>query len=586
MSEIIFQKTEFSVQNLLAYVEMGDLGLPELQRPFVWPDSKVRDLFDSMYRGYPIGYFLFWENGLPDHGKPISPLTDQKVPKLLIVDGQQRITSLFAVIKGREILRKDGKRERIKIAFRPRDGKFEVSNAAIQKDPEWIADISPLWSPEWKKVVRTFFQRLREERGLSQEEEDRLDVAIERLRNLVHFPLVALVLSSRVDEESVAEVFVRINSKGTPLNQANFILTLMSVFWDEGRMKLENFCAQTRRPTLDVPSPFNRLFQPSADHLLRVSVALGFRRARLSHVYTILRGKDLETREFSEEKREQQFRILRKAQEHVLNLTNWHEFIKVIKQAGFRRKELISSQYALLYTYAFYLIGKHDFHVDPYTLRALMARWLFMVSLTGRYTDSPESRMEQDLADLRNLSTAEEFIRHFDEVIASEFTEDYWNITLPNELATASLRSPAFFAYYAALVLLDARAFFSKLKIAELLEPETRAKKSALDRHHLFPRAYLAKMGIQDRREVNQVANLALIEWSDNELIGDRPPREYMPRLRKRLSPNELAEMNFWHALPNGWEDMDYHDFLEARRKLMAQVIRRGFEKLQEGGIA
>lgn len=583
MSEIIFQKTEFSVQSLLAYVEMGDLGLPELQRPFVWPDSKVRDLFDSMYRGYPIGYFLFWENGLPDHGRPISHLSARKVPKLLIVDGQQRITSLFAVIKGKEILRKDGKWERIKIAFRPKDGKFEVSNAAIQKDLGWIADISALWSPEWKKVVRAFFQRLREERGLSQEEEDRLDAAIERLRNLVHFPLVALVLSPHVDEESVAEVFVRINSKGTPLNQANFILTLMSVFWDEGRMELENFCAQTRRPTLDAPSPFNRLFQPSPDHLLRVSVALGFRRARLRHVYNILRGKDLETQEFSEEKRDQQFRILRKAQEHVLNLTNWHEFIKVIKQAGFRRKELISSQYALLYTYAFYLIGKRDFHVNPYVLRALMARWLVMVSLTGRYTDSPESQMEQDLADLRNLRSTEEFVRHLDEVIASEFTEDYWNITLPNELATASLRSPAFFAYYAALVLLDAKAFFSKLKIAELLDPEIRAKKSALDRHHLFPRAYLAKLGIQDRREVNQVANFALIEWSDNELIGDRPPREYMPRLRERLSPDELAEMNFWHALPDGWEDMDYHDFLEARRKLMAQVIRRGFEKLREG---
>ena len=133
-------------------------------------------------------------------------------------------------------------------------------------------------------------------------------------------------------------------------------------------------------------------------------------------------------------------------------------------------------------------------------------------------------------------------------------------------------------------MLLDAKAFFSKLKIAELLDPETRGKKSALDRHHLFPRAYLAKLGIQDRREVNQVANLALIEWTDNELIGDRPPKEYMPRLRERLSPDELAEMNFWHALPDGWEDMDYHDFLEARRKLMALVIRRGFEKLRKGG--
>ncbi|MCD5408576.1 DUF262 domain-containing protein [Candidatus Bipolaricaulota bacterium] len=582
MSETIFKKVDYTVQNLLSYVEVGDLGLPELQRPFVWSNIKVRDLFDSMYRGYPIGYFLFWENGLPDHGRPISPLTGQRVPKLLIVDGQQRITSLFAVIKGREIVRKDGTRERIKIAFRPRDGKFEVSNAAIQKDPEWIADISPLWSPEGKRVVKTFFERLRQERGLSQEEEDRLDMAIDRLRNLIHFPLVALELSSHVDEERVAEVFVRINSKGTSLNQANFILTLMSVFWDKGRLELERFCAQTRQPTMEGPSPFNRLFQPSPDHLLRVSIALGFRRARLNHAYTILRGKDLETREFSEEKRDQQFQVLRQAQEFVLDLTNWHEFIKVILQAGFRRKDLISSQYALLYTYAFYLIGKRDFHVDLHTLRNVSARWLFMVSLTGRYTDSPESRMEQDLADLRNLSTASEFVNHLEGVIASEFTEDYWNITLPNELATTSFRSPALFAYYAALVLLDARAFFSKLKIAELLDPEIKAKKSALNRHHLFPKAYLAKLGIKDQREVNQIANLALIEWSDNEFIGDNPPKEYMPWLRRRCTPDELAKMNFWHALPDGWEDMDYYDFLKARQKLIAQVIRRGFEKLEE----
>lgn len=582
MSDLIFTKVDHTVQSLLSYVELGDLGLPELQRPFVWSDTKVRNLFDSMYRGYPIGTLLFWENGLPTHGRLISPISDQKVPKLLIVDGQQRITSLFAVIQGVPVVRKDGKRELIKIAFRPCDGKFEVWNAAIEKDPEWIPNITPLWSPESKATRKKFLERLRQERGITQQEEDHLDSAIDHLCNVRYFPIVALVLLSKVDEQDVAEVFVRINSAGTPLNQANFILTLMSVFWDKGRMQLEKFCNQARTPTLDTkPSPFNYLFQPNPDQLLRVPIALGFRRARLEHVYALLRGKDLETRRFSDEKRDQQFKILQEAQEYSLNLTYWHEFLNIIREAGFRRKELISSQYALLYTYALSLIGKRDFGVNHHTLRRALARWLFMVSLTGRYTDSPESTMEQDLANLRNLTNAQEFVAYLDRVISSQFTEDYWNISLPNQLATAAVRSPAFFAYYASLALLDAQAFFSKQKVADLLTPELKGKKSALDRHHLFPKAFLAERKITDRREVDQIANLALIEWSDNELIGAKAPCDYMPELLSRCSSEENEKMYFWHALPKGWEMMDYYEFLELRRRLMAQVIRKGFEELR-----
>jgi len=414
MSEMLFKKVDYTLGNLIAYVEQGDIGLPELQRPFVWPDTKVRDLFDSLYRGYPVGYLLFWENGLPDQGRSISIVTGQKIPRLLVVDGQQRITSLYAVIKGHPVLDKNGERRRMRIAFRPKDGKFEVTNAAIERDPEWIADISLLWSPESKRVVREFFERLRREKGLTEEEEDHLDAAIDRLKNLLHFPLVALELSSNLDEESVAEIFVRINSKGTPLNQANFILTLMSVFWEDGRKALERFCDQARKVESDgKPSPYNPLFQPAPERLLRVSIALGFRRARLADAYAVLRGRDLQTREFSPQKRDEQFRILMEAQKSALDLTNWHEFIKVVLQAGYRRRDLISSEYSLLYSYALCLIGKRDFLVPLHDLRSIIAQWFFMVSLTGRYTDSPETQMDQDLADLRGLSTAQEFINLF-----------------------------------------------------------------------------------------------------------------------------------------------------------------------------
>lgn len=584
MNGTVFRKTEYSVQNLLAYVEQGDIGLPELQRPFVWPDTKVRDLFDSMYRGYPIGTLLFWENGLPDHGRTIVSSGEKKAPKLLIVDGQQRITSLFAVMKGHPVVRKDRRKERIRIAFRPRDARFEVCNAAIENDPEWIADISGLWSSEKKRVRNAFFERLKSAKGLTPDEENALDAALERVENLAFFPVVALELSSSVSEEDVAQVFVRVNTTGTPLNQANFILTLMSVFWDTGRAELERFSAACQTPPSGQPTPFNPIFQPDPDRLLRVPIALGFRRARLEHVYALLRGKDLETNVFSEERRKQQFEVLEAAQQCALDLNHWHEYLNIVREAGFLRKDLVSSQYVLLYTYALFLIGSRDFKVEPHTLRRLMARWLFMSSLTGRYTDSPESSMDQDLADLRRLSTPGDFVQHFDRTIDNQFTEDFWTTTLPNDLQTSAVRHPAFFAYIAALVLLDAQAFYSFQRVRDLLNPELRGKKSGLDKHHLFPRAYLSARGIKDRRELNQIANLALVEWKDNEIIGAQPPSEYMPRLKARMPAEEDSWMRFWHALPDGWEEMDYHPFLEARRKMIADVIRKGFNKLKARG--
>jgi hypothetical protein len=201
---------------------------------------------------------------------------------------------------------------------------------------------------------------------VTDEEEDCLCETIDQLYDLQNYPFTAMELSQSVDEQQVADVFVRINSKGTILNQADFILTLMSVFWDEGRTQLEQFCKEARIPTTGEASPFNYFIQPEPDQILRVDVGLGFRRARLSSVYSVLRGKDLDTGEFSEERRQKQFDILKSAQRYVLDLQNWHEFLKVINRAGYRSQNMITSQNALLYSQVFYLIGKRDFGVEPY----------------------------------------------------------------------------------------------------------------------------------------------------------------------------------------------------------------------------
>jgi len=583
---ILFKKVDYTLLKLIEDIDVGEIGLPEIQRPFVWPNTKVRDLFDSMFRGFPIGYLLLWANGLPNSHRQIGGNEKQRVPHLLIVDGQQRLTSLYAVIKGIPVLRENFKKEKIVIAFRPNDCHFDVCDVTIQRNPEFIPDISEVWNMGIGhiKYIRGFIKKLRETREVSEEEEDQISENIDQLYDLHNYPFTAMELSASVGEESVAEVFVRINSKGTPLNQADFILTLMSVFWDEGRKEMEKFCYDTRKPAEgSTPSPFNYHIQPDPDELLRTSVAYGFRRARLQFVYNILRGKDLKTEQFSIEERDRQFHVLQAAQEKMLDLVNWHDFLKAIRSAGYINQFMIASKISLLYVYAFFLIGKYDYLVDHKSLREVIARWFFTAALTRRYTGSQETIMEEDLHRLDNVSSAEGFINTLEQIMKDTLTEDYWKIALPNDLVTSNSRSPAMLAFYASQVLLDAKALFSNLPVSELLNPAITSVKSGVERHHLFPKGYLQTLNLTNIKDTNQVANITYVEWGDNTNISDMNPEEYYPRYKEKYSREVLNKMHYWHALPDDWQSKPYVQFMDERRKLMAQLIKDGFETIAGG---
>ena len=575
----LFKEVNYNLTTLIQQIDLGVIGLPDIQRPFVWKDTKVRDLFDSMYKGYPVGYFLFWANANVEGTKGIGTTAKQKHPTLLIVDGQQRLTSLYAVVKGQEVIRSNYEKANIVIAFNPIEEKFEIPDASIRRNPRYFQNISDLWKEDADifEITDDFVERLRQNVDLTKDEIKKIRKSFNNLTNLQGYPFSALELSAEIDEEQVADVFVRINSQGKKLNQADFILTLMSVFWEDGRKDLEEFCGLCRVPTKDSASPFNYLIDPNPDQILRVSVGLAFRRARLQYVYSILRGKDLETGEFSVDRRDRQFRNLKESQEKVLNLVNWHEFIKSIKQAGFARSDYISSANNFLYAYIFFLIGREDLGMDLYELKKLIAKWFFMSSITGRYTGSPETAMEGDLARLRGVETPKKFKKVLEDIIEGQLTSDFWHITLPLDLATSSSTSPSLYAYYAAQYVLSSNGLFSKLKVSDLLQEGLRSKKSALERHHLFPKAWLQRNGIDDQTQRNQIANYALVEWSDNIEISDKHPKEYLPFYLDRLPSQEKEKMYYWHALPEGWENMSYEEFLAERRKLIALVIRDAY---------
>jgi len=588
MAVTVFKDTSYNLNGLLDRIKHGEVALPDIQRPFVWKNARVRELFDSMYKGFPVGYLLFWSTGADVGAKQIGTDDKQTVPSLLIVDGQQRLTSLFAVITGTPVVRKDYTKSRIRVAFRPADQTFEVTDAAVENDPEFIPDISAVFQGSFLTFVNGFLGRLEEHRGveLDDAEKDQLVESIDRLKDLQNYPFQAIELDKTVDEEHVAEVFVRINSEGVQLNAADFILTLMSVFWEKGRRELEDFSRAAKTPSTAGPSPYNHFIEPSPDQMLRASVGLAFRRGRLKYVYSILRGKDLESGEFSPDRRDEQFERLQAAHEATLDLTNWHEYLKCLQQAGFRSSRMVSSETALVYVYTLWLLGRRDFNVPVQRLRGVIARWWFMAHTTGRYTGSSESQIESDLNRIRDLpeGSADSFCALLDRIVADTFTKDYWEITLPNRLDTSSPKSPPLAAYWAALNILDADMLFSDLKVSSMLDPLVTPVKD-MERHHLFPKAYLNGIGVTERARVNAIANMAFVDWSDNATISDSSPIEYWSTMTSGMDPARVKRQAHWHALPVGWEQLDYDDFCEKRRKLIGAVVKEGFQRLWDGEV-
>lgn len=586
MTETVFRSTSFTLRHLVDNISHGDIALPELQRPFVWSNSKVRDLFDSMYRGFPVGYLLFWLTGAEVGARRIGVTEkDAQVARWLIVDGQQRLTSLFSVLTGAVVVRENYTESRIRLAFRPRDHHFAVADAAINKDPEYLKDVTQLWG-NYRKSVAAFFNDYEAARGpLDEPVANAWDDALDRVRDLQSYPFNVLELDSAIDEEQVAEVFVRINSEGVKLNQADFILTLMSVFWDKGRTQLEEFSRAGKLPSISGASPFNWYIAPQPDQLLRVTIALAFRRAVLRHAYSILRGKDLETGQSSPERRDAQFERLQSAQQKVLDLTNWHEYLRCLERAGYRGSKMISSQNVVIFSYAIWLIGRVDHSVSIDRLREAVARWFFMAHTTARYSGSFETQAERDFVRIDQLASEIGFVAALDRIVDETLTNDFWAITFPNELATSAARSPALFAYLAALNILDADALLSTGKVRERLDPAVIAKKG-IERHHLFPRAYLRDvLNIRDTKQINQIANMALVDWNDNIAISDDAPAKYWPaevRSKPHLGAKRLAEQLRVHALPEDWEELELGDFLAKRRKLMAGIVRAAFERLSE----
>lgn len=578
MPNSIYNSISLEVGNILKDVQTGKIGLPDLQRPFVWGNEKVRDLLDSMLRGYPIGYVMLWDSPSDDAGKKSAIGSNQKVyavPKSLVIDGQQRLTALLSSLYGVPVRDKNFRERTVKIAYDPIARSFKNADASTEKDSRYVPDVSEAFAANHDNKLsayrRAFIKRLNEanakkgEPELDDGGEDAVESGLNALLGLERYLLPTLEISESADEETVSDIFVRVNSQGQALKQDDFIMTLLSVYEPAMRERIEEFCAMSHAPAKG--TSYNPLMTVSPTHIIRATVGVGFKRGRLRYAYQILRGRDLKTKETTPETRAENFATFGRALDLVLDLNNWHAFINTLAEAGYVCSDQVGSGNALMFCYAFYLIGRYEFGMEPLAVRGLVRRWYFAAAITGLYVGSFESEFEQQLNDVSRLETADEFRAYFDRRLAAIMTDDYFSITLPSSLDANEAAGPTWWGFVAAQVVLGAKVLFSTAPLSQLLLMGSSGSKKALDKHHLFPDNYLKSRGYLSQR--SNRGNFTLVDYQNNIYISDDAPSEYVRKYRDSLGEDEYRRNCEEHALPVGFEDLDYEEFLGKRRQLM-----------------
>lgn len=599
-----YEVNNCSVSSLLTNIKDESIAIPEIQRPFVWDASKVRDLIDSLYHGYPVGYIIIWQN-------PDVRLKDgtTSLGKKVIIDGQQRITALTAALVGQEVLGSDYKKKNITIAFNPMEEVFEVSNPAIQKNTVWIPDIAALFVPGFSSF--TFIMEYCEKNGIEDNESKaKLNDIITRLSQVQNNNLGIIELSHELDIDQVTDIFIRINSKGVVLSQADFAMSKISSNEEFGgnniRKTIDYFCHLMQTPADYssikqndgdfVGSPeFEKIkwvtdenediYIPDYTDVLRVAFTSRFHRGKIADLVNLLSGRDFKTREYKNEIAEESFKALHDAVLEVVNKTNFQRYLMIVKSVGIVDASLIRSQNVLNFGYALY-IALRDKGIQANTIETIVRRWIVLSILTGRYSGSPESMFDFDI---KRFIAEENPTTYLEQMEAGDLSDAFWNNVLPMRLNTPVASSPFFNVFLMAQVKNGDRGFLSEqIDVKSMLEHRG-------DIHHLFPKKYLTSHGVNNKAQYNQIANYVYLQSEINIKISDTAPCKYMGIVLEQcetknpvyggITDKDVLMQNLKdNCIPEDFINMeisDYDRFLEERRKLMANKIKLFYESLK-----
>ena len=599
-----YNASNVSLEQILGYIKSGEIAIPEIQRPFVWKPRQVRDLIDSLYMGYPTGYLIISQS-------PDMKLKDgsQSAGKKIMIDGQQRVTALMTSIVGMEVIGGDFKQRRIKISFNPQatgedEEIFKVQDNAILKDKKWIADIAEIFKPDFDQwgFVNEYCKINPGING------SQMNKVLMRLLDIKNRQIGVISLDKDLNIDEVTEIFIRINSQGAKLNQADFAMSKIAANTEyEGnalRKAIDYFSHLAVEPDwysdMAKDAAFMKskyaeklkwlrddresIFDPDYNDILRIAFMYKFGRAKLKDLVSLLGVRDFEIREYKEVIAEESFKKLSDGVVDFMNQYTFSNFILGIKAAGFVSSKLINSQMTLDFAYTLYLFLNSDTTIDKTQIKHYVAKWFVMATLTSRYIGSPESQMDFDIKRIREKG----FLSFFHEVEEANLSETFWNVRLVQSLETPVANSPFFNVFLAAQIYFGDNALFSNgTKVGYLITLMG-------DVHHIFPKQYLRKSGYNDKRQYNQIANFTYLDTQVNKAISNDAPCVYFKNavdacrtgvsLYGNITDVDILYKNMEdNCIPAEIVSMDYtnyDNFLISRRRMMARKIRLYYEHL------
>ncbi|MBN1638687.1 MAG: DUF262 domain-containing protein [Ignavibacteriales bacterium] len=598
-----YNASNIAVEQILNFIKSDEIAIPEIQRPFVWKPKQVRDLIDSLYTGYPIGYLIISQS--PTMKLKNGGLSDGKK---IMIDGQQRITALMTAIMGLEIIDSDFKKKKIKISFNPlakdEDEIFKVQDNAILKDKKWIADIADIFKPDFKRG--SFVTKYCE---LNQEiDSDKLHDVLDNLIGIKNRQIGVITLDKELNIDEVTEIFIRINSQGAKLNQSDFAMSKIAANVKYGgnelRKAIDYFSHLAAQPewysemSKDkdfMESKFEsklrwlkddreEIYDPDYGDILRVAFMHKFGRGKMKDLVSLLGGRDFETRDYKEEIAEKSFAKLTDGVIDFMNEFSFTNFVLSIKSAGFISSNLINSQITLDFAYTLYLILNNDNQIDKTQIKRLVSKWYVLSTLTSRYIASPETVMDLDI---RRISERG-FLDYFKEIEESNLSETFWKIGLVQNLETSAINSPFFNVFLAAQVHgNDNSLLMNGTKVRDLIS-------TIGDIHHIFPKAYLKNNGITEKSKYNQIANYTYFDTQTNIYVGNKSPKEYFKIVFEQCNNKEcklgnITDINILkdnlktNCIPDNIVEVEvnlYEGFLFERRKLMANKIKDYYNSL------
>ena len=599
MEDTKFSLNQTPISTILAWVESSAIAIPEIQRPFVWTSTQVRDLMDSLYQGYPVGYIITWQN--PDI-KLKDGTTSQG--KRILIDGQQRITALRAAISGLNVVDKKYKKRRIAISFNPLTEEFRTRTSSTERGKEWISDIAEVMVNGYDTLTFVDEYVARNPGTTRQEINSRLN----RLIQIKNKQIGEIQLSPSLDINIVNEIFVRINASGVNLSNADFAMSKIAVYekdpGDEMGMRLRKFIDYFAHLSA-APDQFkdiaqndtefaktdyfakiawlknetDDLYDPTYNDIIRVVGLTQFARGKLGDVVSLLSGRNFETRQDEKEIADLSFQKLEKGLYQFTNENKFKQFVQnILRGSGYDEPNMLIARNAVNYAYAMYLrlldIGEN--HADA---NSLVRRLLAISLMTGRHSGGFETQFEQDIKRIQSAGDMAKFIATLEE---QELSDVFWNSTLVDEFDKPTTNNPFWHMFIAAQNKLLKQSFLSKNNIARDLATD--------DIHHIFPKNYLVKHGY-DKSKYNRIANFVHLRNDINISVSDLAPREYLGDVLSGGNNHHSDIVNEAEMI-NNFEDNaipkillqaevdDYDEFLRQRQVLMAEMVREYYKGL------